>query len=75
MSDDRNNDRCDICKRGKVITRNELLAFHQWTSRGYISCSVTVPVGTCSRCGAKSWDDAAEKIIEQAFQQEYNKRS
>lgn len=52
-----------------------MMVFHQWTNRGYVSFNVTLPVGTCERCGAKSWDETAETMIEQAFQQEYNKRS
>jgi hypothetical protein len=75
MTDSKNDERCDFCKRGTVITRDEKLAFHQWTSRGYVSCRVVIPVGTCERCGAKSWDEAAEAIIEQAVRQEYDKLS
>lgn len=69
------NDRCDLCERGKVVKRNEKLSFHQWTNRGYVFCSVVIPLGTCEQCGAKTWDEAAEAIIEQAVRKEYDKLS
>jgi hypothetical protein len=73
MSDNQGADFCDFCGQGKVFTRDEELAFHQWTSRGYVFCKVRIPMGTCDRCGAKNWDEAAEAIIEQAVRQEYDK--
>ena len=64
---------CDLCKRGSVIRREEEIAFHQWTDRGYIFCRAAIPMSACQFCGAKSWDDAAEEIIEAAVRKEYDK--
>ena len=75
MTDSAETDRCDFCEQGKVMKRNETLAFHQWTSRGYVFCKVAIPVGTCDRCGAKSWDEAAEALMEQAVRREYDRLS
>lgn len=75
MSGSEGEDRCDVCKQGKIIKREEQLSFHQATNRGYVFCSVAIPMSTCERCGAKSWDEAAEAIIEQAVRQEYDKLS
>ena len=55
-----------FCKRGRVVTRNEELTFHQWTYRGYIRCQVTIPIGVCDQCEAKTWDEAVDAIIEEA---------
>jgi len=75
MTDSAGTDRCDLCKQGGVLKRNETLVFHQWTSRGYVSCKVEIPIGTCDRCGAKTWDDAAEALMDEAVRQEYDKLS
>jgi hypothetical protein len=66
VSDSARVNLCDFCKQGQVITRNEKISFHQKTNRGYVFCEVVVPVGNCDRCGAKTWDEAAEAIIEDA---------
>ena len=55
------------------MSRAEELAFHQSTSRGYIRCKVTIPMSVCERCGAKSWDEAAEALIEEAARREQDK--
>jgi hypothetical protein len=60
---------CNVCGQGEVQTRDEELAFHQWTTdRGYVFCRVTMPVGTCDHCGAKSWSENADAIIHEAVQ-------
>jgi hypothetical protein len=64
---------CQLCRQGDVIKRSEEMSFHQWTDRGYVFCRVTIPLGVCRHCGMKSWDEAAEAIIEQAVRQEYEK--
>ncbi|GIK82471.1 MAG: hypothetical protein M5U07_18965 [Xanthobacteraceae bacterium] len=64
---------CAFCGHGTVIKRQEELAFHQWTDRGYVFCKVSVPTAVCERCGSKSWDDAAEAIIEEAVRRELEK--
>jgi len=73
MTERADAERCDFCEQGRVIRRTEELAFHQWTSRGYVFCKVKIPMGTCERCGAKSWDEAAEALIEDAVRQQYDK--
>jgi hypothetical protein len=32
-----------------------------------------IPVGVCDHCGSKSWEEAAEAIIEEAVRKEYEK--
>lgn len=73
MLDSENADLCDFCGKGQVTKRSEEIAFHQQTDRGTISCKVTIPIGVCQRCGAKSWDTAAEALIEDAVRREYEK--
>jgi hypothetical protein len=73
MSASQGSDICDFCGHRSVVTRFEQLAFHQWTDRGYVSCRVTVPIGTCEQCGAKSLGEAAEELIEEAARQERDK--
>ena len=64
---------CEFCAQGIVVKRNEAMAFHQQTDRGSVFCTVTIAVGVCDQCGMKTWDEAAEAIIEAAVQQEYEK--
>jgi hypothetical protein len=64
---------CAFCKIGGVSRVTQQLAFRQWTDRGYVSCQVEIVVEVCDRCGAKSWDEDAEAIIEKAVRQEYEK--
>jgi hypothetical protein len=64
---------CDICKRGMVVQTMQKMAFRQWTSKGYVSCRVTLPVAICAECGARNWDEAAEAIIEDAVNREVDK--
>jgi hypothetical protein len=64
---------CDFCKRGRVITRQEDIAFHQWTDKGYVFCEVSIPIGVCEQCGAKNWNEAADAIINDAVRQQYDR--
>jgi hypothetical protein len=66
-------DVCDVCGRETIIRRRRDIAFRQWTSKGYVFCRVTVPVGICGNCGARNWDEAAEAIIEEAIKREVEK--
>jgi hypothetical protein len=68
-------DKCELCERGVKTSREEDLAFQQWTDRGYVSCRVTIPISTCDCCDAKSWDDAAESVIEDAVREAYDQLS
>jgi hypothetical protein len=51
----------------------EEIAFHQWSDIGRICCRVTVSIGVCDVCHAKSVDPGADKILDEAFQREYDK--
>ena len=65
---------CFICNRGNVVTRIEALTFRQSSDKGYVLCRVMIPIGVCDNCGARSWDEAAEKIMDDhALQREYDK--
>jgi hypothetical protein len=65
--------KCDFCRRGRVMIRRQNIAFRQWTDKGYICCEVSIPIGICQRCGAKTWDEAADAIIADAVRQQYDK--
>jgi hypothetical protein len=66
---------CLICGKGQVIKRNGEIAFRQWSDKGYIHCRVTIPIAICKRCDARfSPDPAIDKILDDAFQCEYEKR-
>ena len=73
MFDLDDSQQCDFCKKGRVITRKQQLAFRQWTDRGYVHCRVEVPIGLCDQCGAKHWNQEAEAIVEEAVRREYAK--
>jgi hypothetical protein len=64
---------CEICKKGHVVKRAEQLAFRQWSDKGYVHCQVKVVMGTCNNCGARSLAPGSEKILDRAFQREYDK--
>jgi hypothetical protein len=64
---------CDFCGKGPVIWRAEELKFRQWSDRGYILCSVVLPVGTCAHCQTKSLDADSTAAFDAAFQREYDK--
>jgi hypothetical protein len=64
---------CDICRKGHLTLKMEEIAFRQWSDKGYIRCRVTMSVGTCDTCGAKSLPLDSDEIFDAAFQQEYKK--
>jgi hypothetical protein len=64
---------CDFCGQREISLRDEDLAFHQWTNRGYVFCNVRIPMRTCDGCGSRNWGEEAEAIIEEAVIKEYNK--
>lgn len=68
-----NHQNCDICKIGNVSRVLQSIAFRQWTDKGYVSCRARVPMDVCDHCGARSLNEDAEQIIEQAVQDEYQK--
>jgi hypothetical protein len=73
MSQPDDIERCDFCKSGRINKRNEQIAFHQWTDKGYVFCRTNIPMRVCERCGAKSWDQAAEAIVNEVVRAEYRK--
>ena len=64
---------CEICKQGRVTKRTEEMAFRQWSDKGYIHCRVTILVGACDSCRVKSLEPGSDKILDEAFQREYDK--
>ncbi len=73
MADSSEGTACIFCKRGRAIKREETIAFHQSTDKGYVFCRVSIPVATCEECGSMTWDEAAEAALEEAVRQEYEK--
>ncbi len=66
-------DVCDFCKRGQVDWKTTEMKFRQWSDKGYVHCSVEIPVGTCNVCEATSFAMDADQIFDEAFQREYRK--
>jgi hypothetical protein len=64
---------CIHCKQGLIRERMEEIAFHQSTDKGYVFSRATILVRVCDNCGSKSWDEAAEGVIEEAHRRAYNK--
>jgi hypothetical protein len=64
---------CELCRTGKIGKAEEAMTFHQWTDKGNITCTVTIPMGICDNCGAKIWNEETETAIEQAVKREYDK--
>jgi hypothetical protein len=73
MSNLDNAQRCDFCKIGHIVKCKEEIAFRQSTDKGYVFCRAVIPIGVCSHCGSRNWDEAAEAIIEEAIRNEYEK--
>ncbi|MGA7487205.1 MAG: hypothetical protein WBW74_09760 [Xanthobacteraceae bacterium] len=64
---------CDFCKHGHVAWNDRRVAFRQWTDRGHVSCSVTIPLGVCDHCRSGHWSADAEAIVEDAVRRAYEK--
>jgi hypothetical protein len=73
MSDPDDAQRCDFCKKGRVITHKQQIAFRQWSDRGYLHCHAEIPIGVCDRCGSEHWSQEAETIIDEVVKREYDK--
>jgi hypothetical protein len=66
---------CLFCGTGSVVERNEEIAFRQWSDKGYIRSRVAIPIAVCDQCDARySLDPEIDKILDDAFQREYDKR-
>jgi len=68
-----NHELCVFCQEGELITRDQAVAFRQWTRKGYVFCRVVVPMGMCQACGRESFTTAAEEIVRAAVRREYDK--
>jgi hypothetical protein len=75
MTNGKDAEICEFCQQGNVFRRNDPMSFHQWTDRGYVRCRVTIPMGICDHCETKTWDEAAEAVIEQAVREAYDRLS
>jgi hypothetical protein len=62
---------CDFCGKGPLVWRTEEMKFRQWSDKGWVRCSVTLPVGTCAHCHAKSMAAGSDALFEAAFRREY----
>jgi hypothetical protein len=63
---------CEFCRKGHVIRHLEDIAFRQWSDVGWISCRVAVSIDVCDVCNARTLR-GGDKILEDAFQREYDK--
>jgi hypothetical protein len=75
MSNGKDAEICEFCHEGNVVKRNESMSFHQLTNRGYVFCVVTITMGICNSCETKTWDEAAEAVIERAVREAYDRLS
>ncbi len=66
-------DACPLCKQGHFARRDEEIVFLQWTERGPVRCRVTIPVAVCGQCGFSTWDENAERLINEAVHRERDK--
>lgn len=66
------SDVCPLCKAGHFHRRDEEVAFLQWTDKGPLRCRVTVAVAVCNHCGFRTWDQAAEAVMNEAVHRAYN---
>ncbi|HET7382509.1 MAG TPA: hypothetical protein VFJ59_07990 [Pseudolabrys sp.] len=64
---------CDSCKKGRLINSMKEMKFHQWSKKGYVHCHVMITVGVCDFCGARSPEPGVDRILDEAFQREYDK--
>ena len=73
MTSQNDGDICVFCWQGRATWRNQQVAFRQLTDKGYVLCRVTIQMGICTRCGAKSLDDRGEAIMDEAVRREYER--
>lgn len=64
---------CEVCNLGTLVRTARELSFGEWTTKGYVSCRVTVPTLICDRCGHRILDEVAEATIEEAVKREVDK--
>jgi len=66
-------DSCDFCRKGRLDWRVEQLSFRQASDKGYVYCTVELPVGTCDNCGSRILQPDSDALFNEAFQREYRK--
>lgn len=66
-------EKCMLCNRGQLVHHTNHISFHQRTNRGPVFCCVIIPMNVCDHCGARSWDDRADAIMDDAVHREYEK--
>jgi hypothetical protein len=64
---------CENLQTGARDKRMEEMAFRQWSDKGYIHCRVTILIDTCNNCHRKYLEPGADKVLDEAFQREYDK--
>jgi len=64
---------CDFCHKKQVTWRTEIMAFRQFSDKGYVHCRAELDVGTCQSCGSKSLRQNSDEILDATFQKEYRK--
>ena len=64
---------CPVCKAGHFLKRDEEMAFLQWTDKGLLRCRAHIDVAICDSCGFKTWDEDAERQLNEAVRREYVK--
>jgi hypothetical protein len=64
---------CDFCSKGSITKRTEDIVFRQWSDKGYVCVRVMLLVGACDHCREKTFEPQTDKILDEAFQQEYDK--
>jgi hypothetical protein len=66
---------CPVCKTGHFSLHEEEMAFLQWTDKGLVRCRATIAVAICDACSFKTWDEDAERQLNDAVRREYAKLS
>ena len=64
---------CPVCKAGHFSLRDEEMAFQQWTDKGLVHCHSLIAVAICDQCSFKTWDEDAERQLNDAVRREYVK--
>jgi hypothetical protein len=64
---------CHFCKSGHISQRMREIAFRQWSDKGYVHCRASVMMGVCDHCQASALAPGADRILDEAFRQEYER--
>ena len=74
MSAEKRPTSCGSCGKGQIVKHVEDISFRQWSDRGHVHCRATIAVSACNNCGAGSLEPDADKIIDEVFRREHDKR-